>query len=187
MHALRFCVEAHVVGHKAFVVQEPFDDRMPPFFDLDRVAVVDDRLDVAIARGDFGQRHQRIDLRQHSRRRLQSSGVLRHFASQLHEEIVFQVLHAIFGGQDVRLFRLQFWRDVALGVRDRRAAFVVLGHLLGRAARHFDEEAEHLVIAHAQRLDARNACVLSLPVQSATTCPASLDRAVRRGRCRSRA
>ena len=61
----------------------------------------------------------------------------------------------IFGSQDVRLFRFQFRRHVALSVRDRRTTFVVFGHLLGRATRHLDEEAEYLVITHAQRFDAR--------------------------------
>ena len=115
--ALRIAIEPRVVRDECLALaQKPLDNRMTTFADFDHVAVVNNRLDVAVTRGGFSERRERVELREDARGGLQARGMLCDSAAHLREQIILQVLDAILRREDVRLLRFEFGRDVAFRV-----------------------------------------------------------------------
>ncbi|MNR39213.1 hypothetical protein D3C85_1573990 [compost metagenome] len=71
---------------------------------------------------------------------------------------------AVLCGQRLVLEGLQLRRDIALGVLERLAPAVVVGHFVRLAIRYLYIEAMHAVVFHAQVGDARTRALACLKV-----------------------
>ncbi|MNV30376.1 hypothetical protein D3C71_1216400 [compost metagenome] len=156
LHA-RVGVEARVVGDEAAagcLGQTGFDHGVAAAFDLD--AGLGHKLRRAPVQREraFGECAQHIQRGQ----RLRQAGEGGHVGLQLVEDLFVQPLLAgqgtLVGRQGLVLEGFQLGGDEALGVFQRLATAVVVGHTVEVAAGHFDIEAVHLVELHAQVGDA---------------------------------
>ena len=102
----------------------------------------------------LSQRGQYIGLRQRGGDALELGQIRQQLLQQLFVEELFPRQGAILRRERFVLKRLQLGRDVALGVLERLAPTVVIGHLRGLAVGDFDVETVHAVVAHLQRGDA---------------------------------
>ncbi len=147
------------LGAEAAVVRDELfdlclDDRVAALFDFDADLVGEGGGDPVECAGAFGECGEQVELgecrcdalalRDERQQCLQHRVVQRALARQC----------AFLRGQRLVLEGLQFGRDVALGVLQRLAPAVIVGHLVGLAARDLDVEAVHLVVFDAQVRDA---------------------------------
>jgi hypothetical protein len=91
-------------------------------------------------------------------------------------ELSFEPERAFAGRQGLVFEGLQLGRDVALGILQRLAPAVIVGHLVGLASAHFDEEAVHVVVADLQVADA-GALALALFDRGEQAVAVAVDRA----------
>ena len=104
--------------------------------------------------GALGERLQHVERRQRGGDRLQRRNRGRELGQQRVEQPPLAGERALLRRQRLRLERLELRRDVALGVLQRLAAPVVVGHALGVRARDLDVEAVHAVVFDLQVRDA---------------------------------
>ena len=131
------------------------DDRKHRLFDHLRPAIIP-------LPGEFGQRDEHVELRQHQRGRLNPPPLGRHGVAKLHEQLVFQFLRLFVGREHFFFVFLQLRRDVALGVFDGLLADVIGGNPFAVGVRDLDVIAEHLVEADLQVRNARPLGLLGL-------------------------
>ena len=127
-----------------------FDHRMAAFDDGEARRI--DQLWCApvVLQGVAGQGDEGVDLGDAGGDALQVADVRRQADQQLFVQLLFAHQGLVLGRQRLVLEGLQFRRDVALGVLERLAAAVVVGHLVGLAVGDLDIEAVHLVVLDAQ-------------------------------------
>ena len=127
---------------------------MPPADDLQRRIVAQFGARVAARRRDLGQREPDIQLRQRRRRSAQPRLIARHLAQRRQIQVALQRGDLLLRVQHHALALAQLLGDVALAVRQRLPALIVVGHAAQVGLRDLDVVAEDLVVADAQRLDA---------------------------------
>ncbi len=98
----------------------------------------------------LGQRTQGIERREGARQAGERGDEGLQLIEQLFEQPLLAGQGALLGRQRLVFKGLELGRDEALGVFERLAAAVVVGHLARLALRDFDVEAVHLVELHAQ-------------------------------------
>ena len=149
-HAARR-VQPAAVGREAF--DGVLDHRMAARVDIDVGLLGQLGRHPVVAARVLGQRGQRVQFGQ--RRGVgQRAHVFGQHVQQLLEQPFLARQRAVLRRQHLVFPGLELGRDVALGVLQRLAAAVVLGHLGGLALGHFDIEAVDAVEFHAQVADA---------------------------------
>ena len=143
-----------VVGHERARRQDLVEHRVPAVLDVEHRLVDEHRPDVVARRGQFGQRREHVERREHLRGVQQPRRLRRDLIAHRQEQLQFQRLALVLRGEDLLLVLLQLRRDVALGVLERLAVLVVRGRLRLVGVGDLDVVAEDLVVADLQAGDA---------------------------------
>ena len=134
---------------------------MAPALDVDAVAPEGGPA-VVVLGGDGGQRRQRVEFGHGLGDGLNPLGLGGHVTAHLAEQVVFQVVRALFGAENLVLAALQVGRVEPLGVLQRLAALVLLGDAVEVGVRDLDVVAVDGVEPHLQRVDAGALALLCL-------------------------
>ncbi len=105
-------------------------------------------------RRPLGEGGQQVELGERAGRNLQPRDVRAEVIEQLVVEQLLAGQRAVLCRERLVLERLQFWRDVALGVLERLAAAVIVRDFFGLRAGDFDIEAVHAVVLDLEVGDA---------------------------------
>ena len=100
------------------------------------------------------KRADNIDNRNRVGSLLNRSEVVQSLVSQLLKKLIFALACPFVRPKDFRLHLLQFGRDKTLSTNGRLFAGVMPRHVRQVRLRHFNEIAEHRIVAHFERFDA---------------------------------
>ena len=132
-------------GTKRRSVREPSTTGWRPADDPHPASVVNGGTYPVAGGRRLGEPGDRVEPSDASRGAVDPSGVGRDLFAQLAKQLLLERLDPLLRLQDLRLVLLQLRGDVALAVRDRLLALVVVGDEVQVRLRDLDEVAEHLV------------------------------------------
>ena len=154
LQARAFRVELGVVWHKLRVGEGLFEHRVAAIGDRERIGSIKLRAAVTVDLCDFGQRAEHIDFRDCGGGFLNAREMRHHLRAQLREELGFELFGSFFGAEHFVFHLLERGGDVALGIRHRLLARVIIRHLGEVAGGDFDEVAKDIVELDLERIDA---------------------------------
>ena len=159
-------VELDVVGHVLLAKRQlRLDDGVASGAYLEHVVVLNHRAHVAVLLGSLCEREQTVETRHDVGVGLNLRYVRLHIGDKLGEETGLEHQNLLVGTHNLLLVLLQFLGDVALGVGKRLLAYPLLRHLVLIRVAHLKIVAEHVVVAHLQRLYAGLLRLLLLNLQ----------------------
>ena len=100
------------------------------------------------------KRADNVDNRNRVGSLLNRSEVVQSLVPQLLKKLIFALARPFVRPKNFRLHLLQFWRDKTLPTDGRLFAGIMRGHIRQIRLRHFNEIAEHRIVAHFERFDA---------------------------------
>ena len=151
---LFFAVQIHVVGD-IFLSRrhQRFDDRMPAFPDVQRLAAVHVRPTVMALHGLLGKPGEHVHLREDAAVALDVGNLLPDAADELSVKAGLDGIDAVFGRENLLFVLLELFGDVAFRVHQGLLPDPFRGHLVPVGVAHLDIVAENVVVGDFERGD----------------------------------
>ena len=164
-YLLLVVVEIDIVGHEALTHgQLLLNHGVSALAYVELQAVVDHRAHVVVVFGHLGKAHKAVELGDEVGVDLYLGDELLHGRDELGEELLLEGENLLVGTQNLLLVLLELLGNVALCLCQRLLAHPLGRHAVLEGVAHLEVVAEHIVVAHLERGDARllNLALLNL-------------------------